>query len=69
MIEHGRDEHEREVGEKIENIVACEGMHRIERLESQAQWSMRPGFLAPPINDEVVAASREMLGHYMVGWG
>lgn len=33
MIEYGRDEYEREVGEKIENIVVCEGMYCIEWLE------------------------------------
>lgn len=69
---HGRLELERAVGQKIENIIACENFHRIERLESKSQWAQRMqrlNFRALPVSEDVVAALREMVGDYAVGWG
>ncbi|KAG0575761.1 hypothetical protein KC19_5G029000 [Ceratodon purpureus] len=69
---HGRREHERDLGLKIENLVACEGMHRIERLESMSQWSQRlrrMNFRTLRVSDDVVTALREMVGDYSGGWG
>ena len=63
---------EQEVGQRIENIVACEGEQRIERMESKAQWMrrmQRTGFCPIPIAEEVVVAEREMVDDYAVGWG
>lgn len=69
---HGRVSFEREVGQRIENVVACEGGERIERLEAKAHWGarlQRVGFRALPIGEDVVAAVREMVRDYAVGWG
>lgn len=69
---HGRHEHERDLGLKIENLVACEGVHRIERLESRTQWSQRlrrMNFRILPVSDDVATALRDMVGDYAGGWG
>lgn len=69
---HGRREHERGIGQRVENIVACEGGERIERLESKSQWLQRLrrlGFRAVPVSEDVVVALRDMVGDYAVGWG
>ena len=67
-----RREHERDLGLKIENVVACEGVHRIERLESRSRWAQRlrrMSFRTLPVSDDVVTALREMVGDYAGGWG
>lgn len=68
----GRHEHERDVGERIENVLACEGVERIERLESKGMWLQRlrrMHFRNVPVSEDVTAALREMVGDYAVGWG
>lgn len=67
-----RLEQEQEVGKKIENIVTCEGVHRIERLESKSQWSKRMRrlkFRALPFTEDVVAELRDVVGSHAGGWG
>ena len=69
---HGRREHEQDLGLKIENLIACEGAHRIERLESKDQWVQRlrrMHFRTLPVSDDVVTLLREMVGDYAGGWG
>lgn len=67
-----REEYERSVGRKIENIVACEGERRTERLESKRQWLQRMGrmrFRAVPASEEVVSALQDVVEHHNTGWG
>jgi len=60
------DEHrlliEREyVGRGALNVIACEGMERIERPETYKQWHMRnlrAGFRPLPLNKEVMKRAR-----------
>ncbi|CAH9144516.1 unnamed protein product [Cuscuta epithymum] len=50
------------VGPTINNIVACEGMERLERPEAYKQWqrrTMRAGFKPLPINPQIVKELRE----------
>jgi hypothetical protein len=64
-----RQEYEKIVGMKIENIVACEGERRIERLESKRQWVQRKrrlGFLSLPVGHDVISALWDILDH---SWG
>ncbi|CAH9075122.1 unnamed protein product [Cuscuta epithymum] len=45
------------MGPEIRNIIACEGMERIERPETYKQWqsrTMRAGFKPVPLNPELV---------------
>lgn len=72
MSKHHRLEQEREVGQKIENIVACEGLSRIERLESKQQWYQRLHrlhFRALPVSEDVVAELKKMVADHAAGWG
>lgn len=67
-----RHEYERNVGRKIEDIVACEGKHRIERLESKRQWMQRMGrlrFRSLPVSEDVVSALQDVVDHHNTGWG
>lgn len=67
-----RQEFEKNVGRKIQNIVACEGDRRIERLESKRQWMQRMGrlrFRALPVSDDVVLALQDVVDHHNTGWG
>jgi hypothetical protein len=67
-----RQEYETNVGRKIENIVACEGVHRLERLESKRQWLRRMArlrFRALPMGEEVVSQLQDVVDHHNTGWG
>lgn len=69
---HHRLEQEREVGQKIENIVACEGLCRIERLESKQQWHQRLHrlhFRPLPVGEDVVTELKKMVADHAAGWG
>ena len=54
---------EREVyGQEIMNIIACEGLERIERPETYKQWQVRNeriGFRQLPLDQEVVEEAKE----------
>ncbi|KAK4376141.1 hypothetical protein RND71_006818 [Anisodus tanguticus] len=56
--DEGRMTFEQEVfGRDIMNIIACEGMERVERPESYKQWSVRnqtAGFRQLPLNPDIV---------------
>ncbi|KAG0566938.1 hypothetical protein KC19_7G098400 [Ceratodon purpureus] len=67
-----RQEYEMNVGRKIENIIACEGANRLERLESKRQWLQRMArlrFRAQPVNEEVVSQLQDVVDHHNTGWG
>ncbi|CAH9112226.1 unnamed protein product [Cuscuta epithymum] len=51
-------------GLEIANIVACEGMERLERPETYKQWqsrTLRAGFKPVPVNPEIVKKLREKM--------
>ncbi|XP_024544610.1 scarecrow-like protein 32 [Selaginella moellendorffii] len=67
-----RLQYEADVGRKIDNIVACEGEARIERLESRDKWNQRmrfAGFRQLGFCDEVWGDVKWMLEQHATGWG
>ncbi|KAG0627084.1 hypothetical protein M758_2G172400 [Ceratodon purpureus] len=63
---------EDEVANKIENLVACEGEYRIERVETKDRWVQRmrrARFEMIAFNEDVVAENRLMLGEHSGCWG
>jgi len=49
-------------GRSALNVIACEGLERVERPETYKQWQvrdMRAGFKQLPLNDEIVTKARE----------
>lgn len=52
------------LGREAMNVVACEGIERVERPESYKQWQVRntrAGFKQLPLNEELMAKFREKL--------
>lgn len=67
-----RSQYEGDIGSKIENIIACEGHQRLERLESKETWmqQIRNAHLQIiPFSEGVMAEVRAMLVEYAAGWG
>ncbi|XP_024397580.1 scarecrow-like protein 32 isoform X2 [Physcomitrium patens] len=67
-----RQEHEKNVGKKIENIVACEGLNRLNRLESKKQWLRRMNklrFRIQPVREDVKSQLQDVVDHHNTGWG
>lgn len=67
-----RLQYEGDIGLKIDNVIACEGLDRIERLESKEKWMQRmkkAGFEWTPFNQDVVAEVKHMLDDHAAGWG
>ena len=63
---------EGEVANKIENVVACEGGYRVERVESKDRWVQRmrrARFEMVSFSEDVVAENRLMLGEHSGCWG
>lgn len=63
--------YEDEVAAKIENLVACEGRHRIERLETKDRWVQRmkrARFEMVAFSEDVVAENKLMLGEHSGCW-
>ncbi|KAJ3697901.1 hypothetical protein LUZ61_001606 [Rhynchospora tenuis] len=57
---------------KIENVIAQEGLQRVERLESKGRWAQRmrnSGFRALGFGEEAVAEVKGMLDEHSAGWG
>ncbi|XP_052193871.1 scarecrow-like protein 9 [Diospyros lotus] len=56
---------EREIwGNKIMNIIACEGLERVERQETYKEWhfrTLRAGFKPLPLNQEIMKKVRAMV--------
>jgi hypothetical protein len=58
-------------GRAILNIVACEGLERVERAEPYTSWqarSLRAGFTQMPISESTKAKIRSLLRHYPTGF-
>ncbi|CAN6451102.1 unnamed protein product [Victoria cruziana] len=57
---------------KIENVVACEGLQRVERLESRSRWSERMKkalFRSFPASDDTFSRAKSVLADHAGGWG
>lgn len=57
---------------KIQNVIAQEGLQRIERLEPKSQWMQRmrnADFRAVPFGDDAVSEVKSMLDQHAAGWG
>ncbi len=58
-------------GRAILNIVACEGLERVERAEPYTSWqarSLRAGFTQMPISESTKAKIRALLRHFPTGF-
>lgn len=63
---------EDEVANKIENLIACEGKHRIERVEAKDRWVQRmkrARFHMVSFSEDVVTENKLMLGEHSGCWG
>ncbi|XP_075505559.1 scarecrow-like protein 21 [Primulina tabacum] len=74
---HSRDDRQRIsteehcVGRDIVNIIACEGIDRMERHELLGKWRMRlsmAGFSPVPLSSSVSTATRELLRDYSTNY-
>ncbi|XP_058081152.1 scarecrow-like protein 32 [Magnolia sinica] len=57
---------------KIENVIAYEGMQRVERLEPKSRWVQRmraANFRGVPFGEEAVSEVKSMLDEHAAGWG
>ncbi|KAG0490804.1 hypothetical protein HPP92_007667 [Vanilla planifolia] len=57
---------------KIENVIAMEGLQRLERLEPRNRWIQRmraAGFHATGFAEEAAAEVKSMLDDHSAGWG
>ncbi|KAJ0982106.1 hypothetical protein J5N97_010361 [Dioscorea zingiberensis] len=57
---------------KIENVIAHEGLQRVERLESRGRWMQRmraAGFRGLGFGEEAVGEVKSMLDEHAAGWG
>ncbi|KAF3789593.1 Scarecrow-like protein 32 [Nymphaea thermarum] len=67
-----RLDYEADIGYKIENIIAFEGLQRIERLEPSGelvQRMRRAHFHSVPFGEETLAEVKCLLGEHASGWG
>lgn len=67
-----RLDYESDIGHKIENIISCQGVQRIEKLESGMQLSQRmknAGFFSIPFLDDTVEEVKSLLDEHASGWG
>ncbi|CAN0917885.1 Scarecrow-like protein 32 [Linum grandiflorum] len=67
-----RQWYEAEVCWRIENVIAQEGMQRVERGEAKSRWVQRmrnAAFKGVGFGEECVAEVRGMLGEHAAGWG
>ncbi|CAN1191388.1 Scarecrow-like protein 32 [Linum perenne] len=67
-----RQWYEAEVCWRIENVIAQEGIQRVERGEGKSMWIQRmrnAAFRGVGFGEECVAEVRGMLGEHAAGWG
>ncbi|GLT46787.1 hypothetical protein SLA2020_205170 [Shorea laevis] len=67
-----RQWYEADICWKIENVIACEGLQRVERLEPKDRWVQRmrdAGFRGLGLGEEVVSEVKGMLDEHAAGWG
>ncbi|WOL01671.1 scarecrow-like protein 32 [Canna indica] len=57
---------------KIENVIAQEGLQRVERLETKGRWAQRmraAGFRSVGFSEEAAGEVKLMLDEHAAGWG
>ncbi|XP_072992292.1 scarecrow-like protein 32 [Typha latifolia] len=57
---------------KIENVIAYEGLQRVERLESKERWLQRmrgAGFRGVGFGEDAIGEVKGMLDEHAAGWG
>ncbi|XP_044469797.1 scarecrow-like protein 32 [Mangifera indica] len=67
-----RQWYEADICWKIENVVAHEGLQRVERLELKSHWVQRmrnAGFRGISFGEEAVSEVKTMLDEHAAGWG
>ena len=64
--------YEAEVYWKIENLLACEGLQRVERQEERSKWVKRMkklGFQGVSFGEDAIVEVKSMLDDHAAGWG
>ena len=59
-------------GREILNVVACEGLERVERAEPYRQWqsrTLRSGFQQLPLNPEIIDRIKGSMKNYDRNYG
>lgn len=75
FLPHGskqRQWYEADMNWKIENVIAEEGVERVERLEPKSRWVQRmrnAGFRGGLFGEEAVMEVKNMLDEHAAGWG
>ncbi|KAK7263240.1 hypothetical protein RJT34_30827 [Clitoria ternatea] len=67
-----RQWYEADICWKVENVIAHEGVQRVERAEAKNKWEQRMksvGFQGIGFSDECVAEVKGMLDEHAAGWG
>ncbi|PWA53696.1 GRAS protein [Artemisia annua] len=67
-----RQWYEADICWKIENVIAQEGSHRVERLEPRGRWVQRmrnTGFHGVAFGEDIVTEVKGMLDEHAAGWG
>nr|XP_043608074.1 scarecrow-like protein 32 [Erigeron canadensis] len=67
-----RQWYEADICWKIENVIAQEGLHRVERLEPRGRWVQRmrnAGFRGVGFGEDIVGEVKGMLDEHAAGWG
>ncbi|XP_073010418.1 scarecrow-like protein 32 [Typha latifolia] len=60
------------IGWRIENVIAHEGLQRVERVESKGRWAQRmrgAGFRAVEFGEEAVGEVKTLVDEHARGWG
>ncbi|KAG8642682.1 scarecrow-like protein 32 [Manihot esculenta] len=67
-----RQWYEADICWKIENVIAHEGLQRVERLETKSMWVQRmknANFRSISFGEDAVSEVKTMLGEHAAGWG
>ncbi|XP_061363583.1 scarecrow-like protein 32 [Gastrolobium bilobum] len=67
-----RQWYEAHISWKIENVIAHEGLQRVERVEPKSRWEQRmrnANFNGIPFSEDSVAEVKAMLDEHAAGWG
>ncbi|XP_010272258.1 PREDICTED: scarecrow-like protein 32 [Nelumbo nucifera] len=67
-----RQWYEADICWKIENVIAQEGVQRVERLEPKSRWIQRmrnANFRGIPFSEESILEVKSMLDDHAAGWG
>jgi hypothetical protein len=75
FLPHGskqRQWYEADICWKIENVIAHEGLQRVERLEPRSRWVQRmrnANFRGVSFGEDAVSEVKTMLDEHAAGWG